>query len=266
VLLDRERRDIDGVDAGERKEAGCCDLVGCLDRRCGERNVDHRTLEDPARHRCRDPPPLRAAWNVRRLVGRLQRERSPRSRAAASRSCSIASSSSSHHSKWETIGAPRDVAQPQFERETASQHPLAGRVRDEALEQALQDDPFAKARHARRVALPVLDPSLERGAKCLVGRVLHRVSSAIFRCTVFGTPRRSIAAGVGREFASERLGDRGLDLLGEAGGAQDVDNRAVNSRHRHPKDLAALPLRDGERCGVDHDAVESACAAVRDAP
>jgi len=92
---------------------------------------------------------------------------------------SIASSSSKRHFEVGVLCAPRDVAQAEFEGEATLEHPFARRLRDKARKEPLEDDPLAHARYARRVALPLLDPSFERGAKGLVGRVLHRVSSAI---------------------------------------------------------------------------------------
>jgi hypothetical protein len=40
VLLYRQRRDLDGANAGELEQARCRDLVGCLDWRGGERDVE----------------------------------------------------------------------------------------------------------------------------------------------------------------------------------------------------------------------------------
>jgi hypothetical protein len=75
VLLDPERRDLDAGDACKLEQVGRSYRVRRVDRCGGKCDVDHSALEDPARERRRDAPPLSAAWKVRLFAGSLQRER-----------------------------------------------------------------------------------------------------------------------------------------------------------------------------------------------
>ena len=122
-------------------------------------------------------------------------------------------------------------------------------------------NPLAQPRHTRRVGLTLLDACLEGGSEGVVGFGPHRVSSATWRWTVWGELFGGCAQpALRRETALQCLLHHGHNLLGRSDRAHDVDDRAVNRRHRHPEDVPPLPLCDRERGRVDYDAIDRLAA------